>query len=216
MIAEKSQEFTPPMLEKYMREDFFTAAEKFGQHVIDLDRERFNTKEKDAEEFEDMLVADRCFRHFYLTPTGYNQETWNPLQVFFHRSPEVKNIEDGDYVGRVYWLSKAQIVDRFGWLMNTEQIEALYPKEVKKYTGDKGILNEAFSASMYPFESYRDYMMQVNALGFDPHTGFPFSMNNMNPISDMDMDMLFGTGYNLNFRTDDIVQVTEAYWSSLS
>lgn len=214
MLSEKEKELTPPELEKYMTNDYFTAAEKFGQHVIELDKERFNTKEKDAEEFEDSLVADRCFRHFYLTATGYNQDTWNPLQVFFHRSPEVKYVEDGDYVGRVYWLSKAQIVDRFGWLMNTEQIEALYPKEVKKYTGDKGIMNEAFSASMYPFESYRDYMMQVNALGFDPHTGFPFSMNNMNPISDMDMDMLFGTGYNLNFRTDDIVQVTEAYWRS--
>lgn len=214
MLSEKQKEFTPAELEKYMTNDFYTAAEKFGQHVIELDKARFNTKEKDTEEFEDMLVADRCFRHFYLTATGYNQETWNPLQVFFHRSPEVKYVEDGDYVGRVYWLSKAQIIDRFGWLMNTEQIEALYPKEVKKYTGDKGIMNEAFSASMYPFESYRDYMMQVNALGFDPHTGFPFSMNNMNPISDMDMDMLFGTGYNLNFRTDDIVQVTEAYWRS--
>lgn len=214
MLSEKQKEMTPPELEKYMTNDYFTAAEKFGQHIVELDKERFNTKEKDAEEFEDSLVADRCFRHFYLTATGYNQETWNPLQTFFHRSPEVKYIENGDYVGRVYWLSKAQILDRFGWLMNTEQVEALYPKEVKKYTGDKGIMNEAFSASMYPFEGYRDYMMQVNSLGFDPHTGFPFSMNNMNPISEMDMDMLFGTGYNLNFRTDDIVQVTEAYWRS--
>ena len=214
MLSDKQKELTPQELEKYMTNDFFTAAEKFGQHVIELDKERFNTKEKDAEEFEDSLVADRCFRHFYLTAIGYNQETWNPLQTFFHRSPEVKYVEDGDYVGRVYWLSKAQILDRFGWLMNTEQIEALYPKESKKYVGDKGIMNEAFSASIYPFEGYRDYMTQVNALGFDPHTGFPFSMNNMNPISDVDMDMLFGTGYNLNFRTDDIVQVTEAYWKS--
>ena len=214
MLSEKQKELTPAELEKYMTNDYFTAAEKFGQHIVELDKERFNTKEKDAKEFEDTLVADRCFRHFYLTATGYNQETWNPLQTFFHRSPEVEYIENGDYVGRVYWLSKAQILDRFGWLMNTEQIEALYPKEVKKYTGDKGIMNEAFSASMYPFEGYRDYMTQVNSLGFDPHTGFPFSMNNMNPISEMDMDMLFGTGYNLNFRTDDIVQVTEAYWRS--
>jgi hypothetical protein len=214
MLSEKQKEMTPAELEKYMTNDYFTAAEKFGQHIVELDKERFNTKEKDAEEFEDSLVADRCFRHFCLTATGYNQETWNPLQTFFHRSPEVKYIENGDYVGRVYWLSKAQILDRFGWLMNTEQIEALYPKEVKKYTGDKGIMNEAFSASMYPFEGYRDYMTQVNSLGYDPHTGFPFSMNNMNPISEMDMDMLFGTGYNLNFRTDDIVQVTEAYWRS--
>lgn len=213
-LDEKMKELTPPQLEKYMREDFYTAAEKFGQHVLELDKERFNTKEKDAEEFEDMLVADRCFRHFYLTATGYNQETWNPLQVFFHRSPEVKNIEDGDYVGRVYWLSKAQIVDRFGWLMTKDQVEALYPKESKKYVGDKGIMNEAFSASVYPFEGYRDYMTQINALGFDPHTGFPYGIDTVNQMSNIDMDMLFGTGYNLNFRTDDIVQVTEAYWRS--
>lgn len=213
-LGEKIKEATPVELESYMNNDYFTAAEKFGQHIIELDKERFNLKEKEAEEFEDMLVADRCFRHFYLSAKGYNQETWNPLQVFFHRSPEVRYVEDGDYVGRVYWLSKAQIIDRFGWLMNQEQIEALYPKESKKASGDKAIMNEAFSASIFPFADYRDYMMQVNALGYDPHTGFPFSLNNMAPMSNMDMDMLFGTGYNLNFRTDDIIQVTEAYWRS--
>lgn len=215
VLDEKMKEFTPPELEKYMSEDFFTAAEKFGQHIIELDRERFNLKEKEAEEFEDMLVADRCFRHFYLTGIGYNQETWNPLQVFFHRSPEVKYVEDGDYVGRVFWLSKAQILDRYGWQMTVKQQEALYPKQTKNFTGDKGIMNEAFSASVYPFQDYRDYMMQVNALGFDPHTGMPYnSPNSLTPMSNSDMDVLFGTGYNLNFRTDDIVQVTETYWRS--
>lgn len=213
-VQQQQQALTPPQLEEYLRNDYLTAAEQFGQHVIELDRERFNLKEKEAEEFEDMLVADRCFRHFYLTATGYTQETWNPLNTFFHRSPEVKYIEDGDYVGRVFWLSKAQIIDRYGWMMNQEQLEALYPNNEYKGTGDAGILNEAFSASIYPFADYRDYMHQVNALGYDPHTGFPFSMNQVNQISAQDVDILFGSGFALNFRVSDIVMVTEAYWRS--
>lgn len=213
-VQQQQQALTPPQLESYLKNDYMTSAEQFGQHVIELDRERFNLKEKEAEEFEDMLVADRCFRHFFLTATGYTQETWNPLNTFFHRSPEIKYIEDGDYVGRVFWLSKAQIIDRYGWMMCQEQLEALYPNNEYKGTGDAGILNEAFSASIYPFADYRDYMHQVNALGYDPHTGFPFLMNQMNQMSAQDIDVLFGSGFALNFRVSDIIMVTEGYWRS--
>lgn len=213
-IAQETQLLTPPQLEDYLRNDYLTAAEQFGQHVIELDRERFNLKEMEAKEFEDMLVADRCFRHFYLTATGYAQENWNPLNTFFHRSPEVEYVDDGDYIGRVFWLSKAQIIDRWGWLMTQDQIEALYPHENYKGTGDAGILNEAYSASVYPFADYRDYMMQVNSLGYDPHTGFPFGINQMNQMTVQDIDILFGSGFGLNFRVTDIIMVTEAYWKS--
>ena len=213
-IAQETQLLTPPQLEDYLRNDYLTAAEQFGQHVIELDRERFNLKEIEAKEFEDMLVADRCFRHFYLTATGYAQENWNPLNTFFHRSPEVEYVDDGDYIGRVFWLSKAQIIDRWGWLMTQDQIEALYPQLEYKGTGDAGILNEAYSASVYPFADYRDYMMQVNSLGYDPHTGFPFGMNQMNQMTVQDIDVLFGSGFGLNFRVTDIIMVTEAYWKS--
>lgn len=214
LIAQQTQILTPPEIEDYLRNDYLTAAEQFGQHIIELDRERFNLKELEAKEFEDMLVADRCFRHFYLTATGYAQESWNPIDTFFHRSPQVEYIDEGDYVGRVFWLSKAQIIDRWGWLMTEDQIEALYPKEKYKGTGDAGILNEAYSASVYPFADYRDYMMQVNSLGYDPHTGFPFAMNQMNQMTAQDIDILFGSGFGLNFRVTDIIMVTEAYWKS--
>jgi hypothetical protein len=215
LIQQQTQALTPPQLEDYLRNDYFTAAEQFGQHIIELDKDRFNLKEVEAKEFEDMLVADRCFRHFFLTATGYAQETWNPLNTFFHRSPEVEYTDDGDYVGRVFWLSKAQIIDRYGWMMTQKQIEALYPKEEYKGTGDSGILNEAYSASIYPFGDYRDYMMQVNALGYDPHTGFPGGgMNQMNQMTTQDIDVLFGSGFGLNFRATDIIMVTEAYWKS--
>ena len=57
-------------------------------------------------------------------------------------------------------------------------------------------------------------MMQVNSLGYDPHTGFPFGMNQMNQMTVQDIDVLFGSGFGLNFRVTDIIMVTEAYWKS--
>lgn len=213
-VEEARQEMTPVEIEEYMSSDYMTEAEKFANHIMDLDNHRFSLQEKEAMEFEDMLVTDRCFRHFYITATGYSQETWHPLNTFFHRSPEIIYVEDGDYVGRVFWYSKAQIIDRYGWMMTEDQIKALYPKKSKQKGAYSDVMNEAFNVSMFPWGDYREYMTQVNAYGYDPHTGYPGIPNQMAQFSDADIDWLFGNGVGLNFRVHDIVMVTEAYWRS--
>ena len=211
MVQQKYQEFTPPAIEKYMRYDYRTSAEHWGQAVLNNDKHRFSLRELEKIEFTDMLVADRCYMHFMLTPDGYGMEVWNPLNTFFHQSPEVSHLEDGDYIGRTYYISKSKVIDIFGWRMTEDQQVALYPQYIKdKKQGD--VYGEFFSASMYPFENYRDYSTIVSgvqsAMGFNPIDGSPLAsiptMNNQD----------FGIGGNYYFLQSDLVQVTEAYWRS--
>lgn len=204
MIAEAKQQLTPPEIETYMQTNWTQAAEVWASHQIELDKARFNLPEKEKVEFEDMLVADRCFRHFYLTPTGYNQETWNPIQVFYQKSPDVEYIENGDYVGRVYYLSIPAIIDRFGFLMTKDEIQGLESdvnlnKDKKKrwnYTAGSEYVYDEYAV---PFEGFQVYDTLVKTQGvpkLDSGT-----LNNLT------------NGRYFNDRRG-LFMVTEAYWKT--
>lgn len=202
LIEQAKQQLTPPEIDEYMKTKWSQAGEIWGQHQIELDKQRFNLQEKELKEFEDMLVSDRCFRHFYLTSDGYNQETWNPIHTFFTKSPEVEYIENGDYVGRVLPMSTATIIDRYGYLMDKDQIDALresrYKKD-KKWNYWKGS-EYVFDEYMFPFKDYPTYdILKKTGVGIP----------NLEPdfLTSVQDGGVFYEKRGLHF-------VTEAYWMS--
>lgn len=212
-LEEEQEKLTPDSIETYMKEKYLSIPERWGEMVLKLDKRRFNTPELDMVEFEDMLICDRAYRHFYLKANGlgYCQETWNPIRVFWHKSPDVKYVEDGDYVGRVFYMSIPEIINRYGYKMKKEQLEDLYGDYLrKKKLG--GAEYSFFQATNVPFENYPEYARTVQAFGFDPHTGVPYT-GSLGNITNQDVDVLFNsssTSYNLAGLT----LVTEGYWRS--
>ena len=202
ILQEAEQALTPPEIQEYMNTKWTQQAEIWGQHQIELDKQRFTLKEKEKEEFEDMLVADRCFRHFYLTSNGYNQETWNPIHVFYHKSPEVKEIENSDYVGRCFYLSLPAIIDRYGHKMKKTEINAL---QQKSYKQDKSKWGYAAGTDWV----YNEYLMPFKGFqGYDiarKNSEIPFLQPN-------ELDY-YTSGRALNERKG-LYLVTEAYWKS--
>lgn len=212
-VAETEQRLTPESVEEYMREKYRSVPERWGEMVINLDKQRFNTPELEMQEFEDMLICDRAFRHFFLKANGlgYQQETWNPIRVFFHKSPDVKYVEDGDYVGRVFYLSISEIINRYGHKMTRKQLEDLYGDYLKKKKFG-GAEYSFFQATNVPFENYPEYARTLQAFGYDPHTGVPFT-GSFGNFTSQDVDVLFNSS-STTYNLQGLTQVTEAYWRS--
>lgn len=202
ILDQATKALTPPEIEEYMSTKWVQQAELWGQHQIELDKQRFNLKEKEKEELEDMLIADRCFRHFYLTASGYSQETWNPIHTFLHKSPEVKEAENGDYIGRCFYLTSPGIIDRYGYLMSKDQIETLQsgnPKDDKTKWNYAPGTEYVHNEYMMPFKGYQGYDIARN------NSPVPFLQpNDLENIS---------SGRSLNERKG-LYMVTEAYWKS--
>lgn len=204
-VEQQKQALTPPQIEEYMATKWMQAAEIWAQHQLEYDKQRFNFPEKEKREFEDMLVADRCFRHFYLKGNTYEQETWNPINTFFHKSPETEYIEDGDYVGRVYYLTIPAIIDRYGWLMKESDINIL-KNDINGKWKDKdgyGIIN----GSVIPYEGFGQHKVMMDAAGINPMTS--------TGIATVGEDF-FKNLHNNNYYIDTrgTLQVTEGYWRS--
>ena len=212
-IEQKYQELTPESIDKFMKYDYRTAAEHWGQAVLSADKERFNLREHEKTEFTDMLVADRCFTHFYLTPIGYSMEVWNPLNTFYHQSPEIRNVEDGDYVGRTFYMSKSQIINRYGWRMTKKQQEALYPDWNKQLNTTGTGYNTMFQTWVYPFQNYDDFRAVSDAVG--AAVGFnPLDRTSLSSVPLMNEFDNTYLGNSYAFLQNDLVQATEGYWIS--
>jgi hypothetical protein len=209
MIQRTKSAMTPPQIGDYMKTKFMTAAEIWGQNQLEKDKQRYRLDEKEKVEFEDMLIADRCFRHFYLTPSGYNQETWNPINTFFHKSPDYTDVEEGDYVGRIFYLTIADIVDRYGYRMTKSQLDALESGNIvrdERWNYSKGS-DYVYKNYMFPFQGYPAYdaLRQTNSFFNIESQGIPY----------MDEGALGGIyGNSLFNEKRGYYFVTEAYWKS--
>lgn len=124
-VEEQRKALTPAEIQKYINTQWQHVAEKWANIQLQVDKHEHNRPRLQQREFRDMLVSDRAFRHFYLTATGYGEETWNPIETFYHKSPEVEEVEKGNYVGRIFFRSLSDIIDHYGHLMTGKQLEQL-------------------------------------------------------------------------------------------
>jgi hypothetical protein len=211
-IEQRRGALTPPEVERYMQTQWMDAAEIWAEHQLEHDKDQFNLPEKEKVEFEDMLIADRCFRHFYLTPFGHSQETWNTIHTFYHKSPEVTYIENGDYVGRILYVSLPDIINRYGHKMTESDILLLEAFKNESYKAKQGFgSGEATYSGLtagtgMPHQNYDEQKFVSGHLGFDPNN--PESTNH-------NIDIALGSGDAINnMNKYGLYEVTEAYWMS--
>jgi len=203
-LQQMKQAMTPHQIQKYMSTEWQSQGEIWGQHQLQVDRQRYKLDTLERKEFRDMLITDRCFRHFFLTGDGYDQETWNTMNTFIHVSPDVDWVEDGDYAGRIFYYTKADIIKRYGWKMDQSDIEALETLD-KDYSNDLDF--NGFPYKVYaPFEDYKAYDVITRNSGYDP-------INRLPMLGD---DVLFEMTNNLPNvnRNAGLFRVTEVYWMS--
>jgi hypothetical protein len=116
---------TLPEIEEFFRKDYRSMVEEWASHQMKVDDERFKMQELEERAFRDMLITDREFWHFKMNEDDYEVELWNPLLTFYHKSPDTRYVSDGNWIGKTDMMSVSDVIDKFGWMMTQEQLEAL-------------------------------------------------------------------------------------------
>ena len=116
---------TLPEIQDFYSKDYEVIAEKWASKQYLIDEERFKMDELEERAFRDKLIADREFWHFQMYEDDYEVELWNPVLTFYHKSPDARYISQSNWVGKIEMFSVADVIDRYGWLMNEEQLESL-------------------------------------------------------------------------------------------
>ena len=126
-----------PEIEKFFKKDYQSMTEQWAAHQHRVDVERFKMDELEERGFRDMLITDREFWHFKMMEDDYEIELWNPALTFYHKSPDVRYISQGNWVGKTDMMTVSDVIDKYGYLMTQEQLEALenvYPIRSAGYT----------------------------------------------------------------------------------
>ena len=114
-----------PEIENFFRKSYRSMIEEWATHQQKVDEERFRMQELEERGFRDMLITDREFWHFRMMEDDYELELWNPLLTFYHKSPDVRYVSDGNWIGKTDMMSVSDVIDKYGWMMEQEQLEAL-------------------------------------------------------------------------------------------
>ncbi len=202
---------TLPEIEDFFTKNYRSMGEQWAQHQFKVDEERFKMDELEERAFRDMLITDREFWHFRMMDDDYDIELWNPVMTFYHKSPEVRYISQGNWVGKIEMMTVADVIDKYGYLMTQEQLEsleAIYPVR----------------SAGYPLQGYQNDGSYYDATkGHDWNTNMP-SLQYRQFVSMYD-NFIYNGGDIVNWvmgESEDykdmgmafMLRTTTAYWKS--
>ena len=200
-----------PDIEQFFKKDYRSLVEQWANHQHEADTERFKMKELEIRGFRDMLVGDREFWHFRMDEDDYEVELWNPVLTFYHKSPDIRYVSQGNFVGKIELHTVSDILDRYGYLMNDEQLrslESIYPKKAAGYP-IQGYQNDG---TFYDGTRSHQWNVSSPSLGFRQFT----SVNDYFLAAGDDIiTRILNESEDLqDFGTYQLLRVTTVYWKS--
>jgi hypothetical protein len=199
-----------PEIEQFFRKDYRSMMEEWAAHQKRVDEERFRMDELEERGFRDMLITDREFWHFRMMEDDYEIELWNPLLTFYHKSPEVRYISQGNWVGKMELLSASDIIDKYGWMMTQDQLEAIetiYPVRSAGYAV-QGYQNDG---TYYDPTRSHEWNTQMPSLAYRQFTSLYDSKFGTGDIVEW---ILADSEDTIDFGKQHLLRCTTSYWKS--
>ena len=200
-----------PEIEKFFQKDYRSIVEQWASHQHKVDVERFKLDELEERGFRDMLITDREFWHFKMMEDDYEVELWNPVITFYHKSPDNRYISQANWVGKTEMYTPSDVIDKFGYLMNEDQLqalEAIYPIRSAAYSIG-GLQNDG---TLYDGTKSHDWNTNMPSLAYRQYTSF-MAGNVLDGSDIITQIMAEGEDY-YDQGTAFLLRVTQAYWKS--
>jgi hypothetical protein len=202
---------TLPEIEQFFKKDYRSMIEQWSSHQHKVDVERFRMDELEERAFRDMLITDREFWHFHMMEDDYEVELWNPVVTFYHKSPDIRYISQGNWVGKIDMLTVADVIDKYGYLMTEDQLKSLelaYPIRAAGYNVG-GYQNDG---SFYDATKSHDWNTNMPSLGMRQYTS---SVANAGINGgDVINQILSQSEDYLDEGNQFLLRVTTTYWKS--
>jgi len=200
-----------PEIEQFFKKDYRSMVEQWAEHQHKVDVERFKMDELEERAFRDMLITDREVWHFKMLEDDYDVELWNPVLTFYHKSPDVRYLSQGNWVGKTDMYTLSDVIDKFGYLLTEEQhtaLESLYPIRSAGYNIG-GLQNDG---SFYDGTKSHEWNTNMPSLGMRQYTSF--MAGNILDGSDIITQILAEGEDYYQEGVQNLIRVTTAYWKS--
>lgn len=200
-----------PEIQEFYGKSYQVLCEKWATRQYKIDEDRFMMDELEKRAFKDKIITDREFWHFKMMDDDYKIEVWDPCRVFYQKSPDVKYISDGVYVGYTTLMTIADVIDDYGWKMNERQLKSLEKEYITQMPGYA--ISGVAPDDLYNSSKSYKWNMEGPSLGMRQLMSVvePASFNTNDII-----DKIISGGEGNKYKPDDnrLLRVTTAYWKS--
>jgi hypothetical protein len=200
-----------PEIEQYFKKDYRSMLEEWAEHQARVDEERFKMDELEERAFRDMLITDREFWHFKMNEDDYEMELWNPLVTFYHKSPDVRYISQGNWVGKIELYTVADIIDKYGYLMTDDQLrsmEAIYPTRAAGYP------LEGYQNDGSYYDATKSYEWNTNMPSLQYRQFMSTWEQNSTAGNDIVSYIMSESEDYVDYKNTDMLRVAHIYWKS--
>lgn len=125
LIESSGTTMEPMEIKRYMNTTYLEAREILANKLLKLFEKSLSIAELKNDAFKHALLSG--YEHVYVGTALDNPiiEVLNPLGVFYHKSPEVKYIQDGLYAGYRTYMDTGSILDRYSAYLTNDEIERI-------------------------------------------------------------------------------------------
>ncbi len=124
----------PNEVNKYMRTSYLEAREITASKILEYLWKKLDIDSLKNDSFKHGLISGYEFVYVGRENDEPYIEGLNPLGMFYHKSPEVKFIQDGLYAGYKTYMTTADILDRFGMYLSDEDKDRIDSRD--NYSGN--------------------------------------------------------------------------------
>lgn len=195
--------------------------EQWANHVIQVDTERFDMYQQEITGFRDLLVTDKEFWHINVKEDDYSIELWNPVNTFYHKSPDTRYVSQGNYVGRILMMSIADVIDIYGSKMTEDQLISL--KDGHRVVSGLPLVTDAYKDQTNWYTNYsKPYPNNITNVTWGQYMDGKFMQSMQNPTNPSNNSFDYNwydvskmsPDYFSSMDSPGMVRVTEAYWKS--
>lgn len=189
-------------------------AEQWGQHVINASDGQFRMYEKEIEGFRDSLVADREFWEVDINEESFDVRVWNPLYTFYHKSPDVYYISEGNYVGQIKLASIPDIINILGAKMTPKQLDMLKDAQYVNLNFNNIVEDGKKHDHTQYWDASRTFEDQKSEnVNFNQYVGLRNLYDDANSNTTFNWDYIDRLNYG-PYNRDRLLRITKAYWKS--
>jgi len=149
----------PEQIAEHISNEYLEPREIKANSILEDISVRYKTQELKADSFKHALLSGE--EHVWVGERNGRLaiDILNPMFVFYHKSPETKYIQDGDYAGIKYKASLGEVLDTYN--LDEKDIEYLEGKYTQTSTGS-GLSNKM----KYQFDN-TDYDLRKQLIAGD-------------------------------------------------
>lgn len=172
-VEEESKSMTPIEVRKYMKRDHQDPAEALANQLLSMLIPKLELTKTFRKGFKHLCISARDIYYVGIRNGEPFVEVVNPLYFQYDKSPDIEEVEDGEWASRELRWSPSKVISVFGKELTKAQIDRIYESLANSndYTSVENFFSEDYGRTVSVLHSTWKALRKIGFLEYRDETG---------------------------------------------